>query len=102
MLAVNPETRRLIKIAAVEKDDHVEFVKLMNDDISYRRKMLGLPDDIKADSTEENERPKKRVPQRTIEAATKKRKISRNHGKVARKISRPSSKILQASRRTDD
>jgi hypothetical protein len=43
IFAADPNTRRLIQIQAIEKADHVEFVKLMNDDVAYRREMLGLP-----------------------------------------------------------
>ena len=43
MLAMDPQTRRLIKIKAIEIEDRTDFVRLMNDDVEYRRDMLGLP-----------------------------------------------------------
>lgn len=49
VFAADPTTRRLIRIQAVERDDHVDFVKLMNDDVEYRRNMLGLPSNTKAE-----------------------------------------------------
>jgi hypothetical protein len=52
IFAANPETRHLIQIQAIEKEDHVEFVKLMNDDVEYRRDMLGLPKAAKAGEEE--------------------------------------------------
>lgn len=69
VFAANPETRRLIQIKAIEKDDHVEFVKLMNDDVEYRRDMLGLPRNSKGG----DDTPVKRV----VAKKTKKDNISR-------------------------
>jgi DNA gyrase subunit B len=43
IMAMDPETRRLIQIQAIEEDDKVEFVRLMNEDVQYRRKVFGLP-----------------------------------------------------------
>jgi DNA gyrase/topoisomerase IV subunit B len=48
VMACEPATRRLIKIEPIHKDDHTEFAKLMNDDVDYRRDMLGLPSNGKA------------------------------------------------------
>jgi len=47
ILACDPSTRRLIRISAIEKEDTVEFVKLMDEDVSFRRKMFGLPSSVK-------------------------------------------------------
>lgn len=44
VLAVNPETRKLIQIKPIEHRDTVEFVACMNDDVAFRRKMLNLPE----------------------------------------------------------
>lgn len=44
VLAVNPQTRRLIQIEALTDRDSVEFVACMNDDVAFRRKMLKLPE----------------------------------------------------------
>jgi len=43
IMAMDPATRSLIKIKALESEDHVDFVRLMNEDVAYRRDMLGLP-----------------------------------------------------------
>lgn len=43
-LACENETRRLIRIKPIESRDHVDFVKCMNDDVAFRRKMLNLPE----------------------------------------------------------
>lgn len=61
VFAANPETRQLIQIHAVEKSDHVEFVKLMNDDVAYRREMLGLPANTKAEDDMPPRAPAKKV-----------------------------------------
>ena len=44
VLAVNPQTRKLIQIKPIEHRDTVEFVACMNDDVAFRRKMLNLPE----------------------------------------------------------
>jgi DNA gyrase/topoisomerase IV subunit B len=45
IMVMDPATRKLIQIKAIEADDRVEFVSLMNEDVQYRRKLLGLPED---------------------------------------------------------
>jgi DNA gyrase subunit B len=55
ILAMAPETRNLIKIKAIEAEDRVDFVKLMDDNVEYRRKMLGLPSSVKDTDTEVSE-----------------------------------------------
>ena len=46
VLAVDKETRRLIQIKPISEYDRVTFVRIMNDDVEYRRKMLGLADNV--------------------------------------------------------
>jgi hypothetical protein len=46
-------TRRMIKIEALSDADHTDFTRLMNEDVNYRREMLGLPDNSISDSSEE-------------------------------------------------
>jgi DNA gyrase/topoisomerase IV subunit B len=43
IFAMDPATRRLIKIGPIEAEDKIEFVKLMNEDVQYRREVFGLP-----------------------------------------------------------
>jgi DNA gyrase subunit B len=43
IMVMDPATRRLIRIKALDAVDHTDFVRLMNDDVDYRREMLGLP-----------------------------------------------------------
>jgi len=43
IFAMNPSSRRLIQIRAIEKEDRVEFVKLMNEDVEFRRELFNLP-----------------------------------------------------------
>lgn len=50
VFAADPQTRQLIKIKAIEHDDKVDFVRLMNDDVAYRRDMLGLPVSARAEA----------------------------------------------------
>lgn len=42
-LAVDPKTRKLIKIKPLTDQDRLEFASCMNDDVEFRRKMLNLP-----------------------------------------------------------
>jgi topoisomerase IV subunit B len=49
IMAMDPATRQIIRIKAIEHDDKVDFVRLMNDDVGYRRDMLGLPSTAKGD-----------------------------------------------------
>lgn len=44
ILAVNPDTRKLIQIKPISDRDNVEFVACMNDNVEFRRKMLNLPE----------------------------------------------------------
>lgn len=46
VLAVDKETRRLIRIKPITDHDRTTFVRIMNDDVEYRRKMLGLADNV--------------------------------------------------------
>jgi len=41
-LAMDPETRRLIKIMPSQGNDKRDFVRLMNDDVEYRRELIGV------------------------------------------------------------
>lgn len=43
LLAVEASSRRLIQIKAIEHEDKTDFVRLMNEDVQYRKEMLGLP-----------------------------------------------------------
>ena len=45
VMVMDPNTRSLIRIKAIEAEDRVEFVSLMNDDVPYRRKLMGIPDE---------------------------------------------------------
>lgn len=46
VLAVDKETRKLIRIKPITDHDRTTFVRIMNDDVEYRRKMLGLADNV--------------------------------------------------------
>lgn len=46
VLAVDKETRRLIRIKPITDHDRTTFVRIMNDDVEYRRQMLGLADNV--------------------------------------------------------
>jgi DNA gyrase/topoisomerase IV subunit B len=59
ILAMDPATRRLIKIQAIEDEDRVDFVRLMNDDVDFRKELLGLPKNAVA--AEEEAPAKKKV-----------------------------------------
>lgn len=76
LLAMDPQTRRLIKIGAIENEDRVDFVRLMNDDVEYRRDMLGLPKNATEDPedlTPAQEAAKERKAARAVAAAQKAR-----------------------------
>lgn len=45
-LAVDKATRKLIKIKALSDQDKVTFIRIMNDDVAYRRQMLGLSENV--------------------------------------------------------
>jgi DNA gyrase subunit B len=61
ILAMDPATRKLIKIGAIEHDDKVDFERLMNDDVAYRRDMLGLPSNAVGGDVEEEGTPKSKA-----------------------------------------
>lgn len=46
VLAVDKSTRKLIRIKAITEHDRVTFVRIMNEDVAYRRQMLGLSEDV--------------------------------------------------------
>lgn len=46
VLAVDEKTRKLIRIKPITDHDRTTFVRIMNDDVEYRRKMLGLADNV--------------------------------------------------------
>lgn len=46
VLAVDKSTRKLIRIKAITDHDRVTFVRIMNEDVAYRRQMLGLSEDV--------------------------------------------------------
>ena len=46
VLAVDKVTRKLIKIKPITDHDNVTFVRIMNEDVAYRRQMLGLSDNV--------------------------------------------------------
>lgn len=46
LLAVDKKTRKLIRIKPITDHDRTTFVRIMNDDVEYRRKMLGLADNV--------------------------------------------------------
>lgn len=49
IMVMDPATRKLIRIKAIETEDRIDFVSLMNEDVSYRRNLLGLPEDAEAE-----------------------------------------------------
>lgn len=49
IMVMDPASRYLIKIQAIESEDRTDFVRLMNDDVEFRRDMLGLPKDLPKD-----------------------------------------------------
>ena len=46
LLAVDKATRKLIRIKPITDHDNVTFVRIMNEDVAYRRQMLGLSEDV--------------------------------------------------------
>lgn len=46
VLAVDKATRKLIRIKPITDHDNITFVRIMNEDVAYRRQMLGLSDDV--------------------------------------------------------
>lgn len=46
ILAVDKATRKLIQIRPITEHDRVTFVRVMNEDVAFRRKMLGLQDNV--------------------------------------------------------
>jgi DNA gyrase/topoisomerase IV subunit B len=70
LLAVDPRSRRLIKIKPLEKEDHRGFVSLMNEDVQYRKDLFGLPGARTKIETEEHTTPtvkKKKVQVKRIQ-----------------------------------
>lgn len=49
IMVMDPATRKLIRIKAIEAEDRVDFVSLMNEDVQFRRNLLGLPEDVEAE-----------------------------------------------------
>lgn len=49
LLAVESTSRRLIQIKAIEHEDKTDFVRIMNEDVDYRRVMLNLPTEMAPD-----------------------------------------------------
>jgi DNA gyrase/topoisomerase IV subunit B len=49
IMVMDPKTRKLIRIKAIETEDKVEFASLMNEDVAYRRSLLGLPEDAESE-----------------------------------------------------
>jgi DNA gyrase/topoisomerase IV subunit B len=45
IMVMDPATRKLIRVKAIESEDRVEFASLMNEDVQYRRNLMGIPDD---------------------------------------------------------
>ena len=46
VLAVDKATRKLIRIKPITDHDRVTFIKVMNEDVGFRRQMLGLSDSV--------------------------------------------------------
>lgn len=46
ILAVDPSTRKLLKIQPITENDRVQFTKLMSEDVQFRRKLLGLSENV--------------------------------------------------------
>ena len=45
-LVVDKSTRKLIRIKPITDNDRVTFVRVMNEDVAFRRQMLGLSDSV--------------------------------------------------------
>lgn len=90
ILAMDPATRKLIKIGAIEHDDKVDFERLMNDDVAYRRDMLGLPSNANGGDVEEEEEQPKRGGKAKVAPA---RKVAAKKAVAARKTA--NTKIVQ-------
>lgn len=65
VMACDASTRHIARIKALNDRDHVEFSKLMGDDVGYRRDMLGLPSDLVA---EEEAKPARKVAAKKVAA----------------------------------
>ncbi len=86
IMACDPSTRRLIKIQAIESSDHVEFAKLMNDDVEFRRNMLGLPQNaVEVDSEAEEKAPARKVAAKKVVAKPAVKKVATNNLRPQRK-----------------
>lgn len=86
ILAMDPATRKLIKIAAIAHEDKVDFERLMNDDVAYRREMLGLPSNA---PMSDDEAPKARVARKVPVVAKRAAKVTnglRPVGKTKRRV----------------
>lgn len=81
-LLLNPETRDLIKIKPIRDKDHTDFVRLMNEDVAYRRDLLGLP---MSNAKKEREAEKATKAREKEEAKAKKAKAEKK-GKKATKV----------------
>jgi len=79
ILACDPQTRRLIRISAIEKEDKVEFVKLMDEDVAYRRKIFGLPSasDVSEDDEEQEKPPRKVAAKKTVKKSVPRKGVAR-------------------------
>ena len=45
IMVMDPATRKLIRVKAIESEDRVDFVSLMNEDVKYRRNLMGIPEE---------------------------------------------------------
>jgi len=92
ILAMDPATRRLIKIQAIEDEDRVDFVRLMNDDVDFRKELLGLPKNAVAEPEEltpAQEKAKERREAKALLAAQSQRaEENETVGKVQAKASK--------------
>jgi DNA gyrase subunit B len=97
IMAMDPQTRRLIQIKALEQDDHVDFVRLMNEDVQYRRKAFGLPENaVGGEEEDDGEGSKKKgrvaakkVPARKVSTrTTETKKVASKVAEKKRNISR--------------
>jgi DNA gyrase/topoisomerase IV subunit B len=73
LLAVDSRSRRLIQIKALENKDSIDFVRLMNEDVQYRKDLFGLPG---ARSKEEQEVSEAALARKVAVKKTVKKKVS--------------------------
>lgn len=88
IMAMDPSTRKIIKIKAIEAQDKVDFIRLMNDDVEYRRDMLGLPKNAKGGSAdgETGEKPARKVASKKTTLSSLKKIVQRRDSIESKRI----------------